>query len=61
MKRPESVTVRQLMEQLQKMNPDVHIWIIYDQSYVFVPNFKKAIKKDVKEYGLDEGDIIMHV
>ena len=43
------------------MNPDVHIWIIYDQSYVFVPNFKKAIKKDVKEYGLDEGDIIMHV
>lgn len=43
------------------MNPDKHIWIIYDQSYVYVPNFKKAIKKDVKDYGLEEGDIIMHV
>ena len=59
------MTVKELIEQLQTLDQDTQIWVLYDEAYAFEPEFRELVNAEVadefEEDGLKEGDYVMLV
>ena len=57
-------TVRQFIEELQKLDPDRNIWVLYDFPYAtFAPEVSVVDQEEaevVKEEGVEPGDYCIY-
>ena len=59
------MTVKELIAELQKLDQDRGIWIIYDTSYIFKPKFDETVSAEEEDHyredGFKKGDYKMEV
>ena len=57
----QTMKVKELIAELQKLDQDKNIWNIYDSFAVYPPSIELADRSDIGYYkGIEEGDYVMY-